>query len=387
MCSTAVTPRGLPLNTDIKVEAMHSRRMNTLALAVLLTIQVASIVPAYGQTTATAPGAGVKPVGSIQAIQGNSLTLKPDSGAEVNVTVQDATRIVRIAPGQTSLKDATPLRRQDLQLGDRILVTGQLAGDGRSVNATTILVMKQEDVQAKQKADQEDWQKRGVGGLVRSIDAGAGTITLTTSTRANGNSIVIHTSPSTLVRRYAPDSAKFDNAKPCKVADIKPGDQVRARGARSTDGNELTADEVVAGAFRNIAGTITSVDPASGTVALTDLTTKKPVTVKITSESELRKLPADLAQKMAAGMKKPTPGRSATEDFQRSLGAIAPATSAAFQKGDAVILISTEGTVSGEVTAITMVGGVEPMLTASPGKQVITLSPWSIGMATVAGEN
>src|SRR5262249_28265662 len=129
------------------------------------------------------------------------------------------------------------------------------------------------------------------------------------------------------------------------------------------------------------------VDAASGTFALTDLTTKKGVTVKVTSESELRKLPSDVAQRIAARMKKPAPGPSATEDFQHSLGAIAPAPSSAFQKGDAVILISTEGTVSGEVTAITMVGGVEPMLTASPGKQVITLSPWSIGMATVAGEN
>ena len=36
-----------------------------------------------------------------------------------------------------------------------------------------------------------------------------------------------------------------------------------------------------------------------------------------------------------------------------------------FQKGDAVILVSTEGNDSG-VTAITMVGGVEPILTASP---------------------
>jgi hypothetical protein len=86
-------------------------------------------------------------------------------------------------------------------------------------------------------------------------------------------------------------------------------------------------------------------------------------------------------------MKKPSPGPSPTEEFQRSLGAIAPATVAGFQKGDAVILISTEGTNSGEVTAITMVGGVEPMLTAPGGTKVITLSPWSIGMATVAGEN
>ena len=345
--------------------------MTTVAFAILL---------------AAAQGAAVRPVGSIQAIQGNVITLKPDSGADLNIVVPDSASIVRVAPGQTDLKAATPLHRQDLQLGDRILVRGQSASDGQSVTAASIVVMKQEDVQAKQQADRDDWQKRGVGGLVRSIDPEAGTITLTTSPRPSGNTIVVRTSPGTLLRRYAPDSAKFDNAKACKLSDIKPGDQVRARGTRSADGNEITAEEVVAGAFRNIAGTIVSVDASAGTIALTDLATKKPLTVKITGESEMRKLPTDIAQRIAGRMKKPGAGPSPTEDFQRSLGTIAPATVAGFQKGDAVILISTEGTNSGEVTAITMVGGVEPMLTAPGGTKVIMLSPWSIGMATVAGE-
>src|ERR1051326_6705834 len=174
--------------------------------------------------------------------------------------------------------------------------------------------MKQQDVEAKQQADREDWQKRGVGGLVRSVDPEGGTITLTTSPRPNGGtSVTVRTSPGTLLRRYAPDSAKFDNAKPCKLMDIKPGDQVRARGTRSPDGNEITAEEVVAGAFRNIAGTIASVDAAAGTIAITDAGTKKPMTVKVTAESELRKLPADVAQRIAARMKKPGAGPSPTD--------------------------------------------------------------------------
>src|ERR1051326_996783 len=263
----------------------------------------------------------------------------------------------------------------------------QSATEGHLVTASSIIVMKQEDVHAKPQADRDDWQKRGVGGLVHSIDPETGTVTLTTSPRPSGNTIVIHTSAGTLLRRYAPDSAKFDNAKPCKLIDIKPGDQLRARGTRSPDGNEVLAEEVVAGAFRNIAGTISSVDAVAGTIALTDLTTKKPVTVKVTPESELRKLPADVAQRIAARMRKPSPGPSPSEDFQRSLGTIAPAKVAAFQKGDTVIVISTEGTNSGEVTAITIVGGVGPILTAPGGTKVVKLSPWSIGMAAVAGEN
>jgi hypothetical protein len=51
-----------------------------------------------------------------------------------------------------------------------------------------------------------------------------------------------------------------------------------------------------------------------------------------------------------------------------------------FQKGDAVILVSTQGTDS-DVTAITLVGGVEPILTAAPGSQGMVLSPWSLSGA------
>ena len=51
-----------------------------------------------------------------------------------------------------------------------------------------------------------------------------------------------------------------------------------------------------------------------------------------------------------------------------------------FQKGDAVMIVSTEGTSSGGVTAITMLGGIEPILAAAPtGVQSMTLSPWNLG--------
>ena len=119
---------------------MYSSRLQTLAFAIFLTAQ----------------GAAVRPVGSIQAIQGNTITLKPDTGPEVAVTVPDTTTIVRVAPGQTDLKGATPLHRQDLQLGDRILVRGTAGSDGHSVTASAIVVMKQQDVEAKQQADRED---------------------------------------------------------------------------------------------------------------------------------------------------------------------------------------------------------------------------------------
>ncbi len=57
-------------------------------------------------------------------------------------------------------------------------------------------------------------------------------------------------------------------------------------------------------------------------------------------------------------------------------------TLADFQKGDAVMVVSTQGTDAGGVTAITMLGGVEAILAAAPAgnaAQAMTLSPWSLG--------
>jgi hypothetical protein len=43
---------------------------------------------------------------------------------------------------------------------------------------------------------------------------------------------------------------KFADAKPSQLADLRKGDQVRARGDKTPDGSEMTADEIVSGQFR-----------------------------------------------------------------------------------------------------------------------------------------
>jgi hypothetical protein len=51
-------------------------------------------------------------------------------------------------------------------------------------------------------------------------------------------------------------------------------------------------------------------------------------------------------------------------------------------KGDAVYVLTTEGTSSGGSTVIKLVAGVEPILQASPnGSQAMMLAPWSLGGA------
>jgi hypothetical protein len=271
--------------------------------------------------------------------------------------------------------------------------------------------MKHSDIEARNQQDLQDWQKRGVDGLATAVDAAAGTVTIS----VRNKNVVIHSGKSTLIRRYAPDSVKFDDAKPSTLAEIRSGDQVRARGDRSADGNELTAEEIVSGAFRNIAGTVDSVDAGSSALAVHDLLSKKTVNVKITQDSQLHQLPQEVAQRFAMRLRRAAGGAvsgaasgsdsatngqtarpasasgatvpgesgaprrpSGVPDLQQFLSRMPAISLSDLHKGDAVIILSTEGT-AGVGTAITLLTGVEPILRAAPNASGASiLTPWSL---------
>jgi hypothetical protein len=399
-------------------------RLNPAAGLTLICLCSASAQPSPAQSapqlTAQTPAA-TRPVGTIKSISGNTITLTTDAGSDVTVQVQDATRLLRIAPGQKDLKDATPIQLADMQPGDRVLVRGKLADDGKSVLALSVIAMKKADIAEKQSREREEWQKHGFGGLVNGVDAAGGAITVALPSAGEKKNVTVHLSRDTILRRYAADSVKFDDAKPAPLDQIKPGDQLRARGSRSPDGAEFTADEIVSGTFRNIAGTISAVDASAGTITVQDLVMKKSITLKITAESQLRKLPSPVAQQIAARLKgssadssssAPSPGGAArasnadqttkptsaspvgppssgsggmgragggNADLQQMILRMPAATLADLQKGDAVMVVATEGGPNGVSTVITLLGGVEPILEASPKSSASTiLSPWSL---------
>jgi hypothetical protein len=364
------------------------------------------------QTLETAGGSvPARHIGAIKAVSGNVITLTLDSGPQIEITVQATTRIVRIAPGEKTLKNATAVQLQDLQVGDRILVAGKASDDAKATTAASIVVMKRSDVEARKEEDRQDWQKRGLGGLVKTVDPTAGTATISVTGFGGAKTIVVHTSKDTVIRRYAPDSMKFDDAKYSTLQEIQPGDQLRARGNRSADGTELTAEEVVTGSFRNVAGIVNSVDASAGTVNVHDLLSKKLVQVRVTPESQLHQLPPEFAQRIAmrlkaamAGMTGAPPGLGASAnaasnggsaqpgggggdmrsggapDFQQMLSRMPAVALTDLHKGDAVMIVATQGTLSGGSSAITLLSGVEPILQAAPnGSQAMMLSPWSLG--------
>jgi co-chaperonin GroES (HSP10) len=398
------------------------RVADTLLLGLLATSVVFWGATASAQTSArSAPDASAqqRAVGAIKAITDHGITLSSDSGDEVQVSFQDATRILRVAPGEKDLKNATPLQKQDLQVGDRVLVRGKVGADVHFVIAGAVVVMKQADVAAKQQKDRDDWQKRGAGGLVTAVDPATGNITISTTSFTGTKTVAVHTAKSSVLRRYAPNSVKFDDAKVAPIDQIKVGDQLRARGTKNEDGTTLDAEEVVSGSFRNLAGPILAVDAAANTLTLKDSISKQTVVVRVTQDAQLRKLPAEFAQRIATRLKGAAAGgipgaaaamggtseeksretsqssgqgmgpggsgpsrgfRNGAPDIQQILSRIPPSNLTDLQKGDVVMIVSTAGDNSGTVNAITLLAGVEPILTAAPSAaQAMMLSPWSLG--------
>jgi uncharacterized protein DUF5666 len=407
-------------------------RLGTCLLTVMVVLILAGPGYVCAQDKPANSGAAqvAKAVGVIKSIQADSITVAAESGGEVTAKLTGSTKILRVPPGEKDLKNATALQAQDLQPGDRVLVRGQALaeGDGHTIviSALAVIVMKQADVAAKQQHERDDWQKRGVGGLVTKVDAAAGVITISAGGMGASRNIAVHLAKDTILRRYAPDSVKFDDAKPASVDQIKTGDQLRARGTRSPDGSELTAEEIVTGAFRNIAGTIKSIDASSNTMTVQDAIRKSAVVVKVSPDSQMKKLPAEMAQRIAMRLKAAAsgargdqpgangqgqapsttgqgaapsagathtttesqaarapgggPGGNGPPDLQRLLSRLPNSTLADMQKGDAVMIVSTEGGDSGAVTAITLLAGVEAILTAAPNRSASSLlSPWSLG--------
>src|ERR1700745_3802972 len=97
------------------------------------------------QQSAAQNSSVARPVGTIKSISGNTIILTPDAGSDVSIQVQDDTKFLRIAPGQKDLKDAAAIQLADVQPGDRILVRGKLADDGKSVLASLFMALNKQD--------------------------------------------------------------------------------------------------------------------------------------------------------------------------------------------------------------------------------------------------
>ena len=269
-------------------------------------------------------------IGEVKAIDpaSHQLIVKTDAGSVVTVTVSDKTVYMRLAPGEKTLTNATKIAFAEVAEGDRVWARGKVSEDLKSVPAAALIVMNKADIAKKQDAERAEWRRRGILGVVSAVNPETKEITISSRSMAGTQSVIIPVAEKVDMRRYAPDSIKFSDAKTGTVSEVKVGDQLRALGERSPDGSRFTAEKVVTGSFRTVSGTVTAVDAATGEIKINDSQSKQPLTVVIKQDAILRKFPAAGEMTMfgrgpGAGPGGPPAGASGGDRNQRAAGHLA----------------------------------------------------------------
>ncbi|QMV18194.1 hypothetical protein GOB94_05435 [Granulicella sp. 5B5] len=243
--------------------------------------------------------------GTVKATSANGLTLTTSAGQDYTVTVSPATKVLIVPPGAAA-KDAKAGTVADIVVGDKAIVLGTAGDTGTTLAASKMYVLKAAAIAQSHAAEEAAWTQ-GIGGIVKSVDVAGSKVELSSGLKT----VTVAVTPSTVIRHYSGDSVSFTDATVCPLTAVKVGDQLRVRGTKAMDGLTITADEMVAGTFRNFSGLLTVVDASAGTVTLKDLATKKMVTVTVTPKSNVRRIAPRMAEMIAARMKGTSAGQGA----------------------------------------------------------------------------
>jgi hypothetical protein len=271
--------------------------MKTFLLAVSLGIALALF------TQGGDPGIAAKhAIGEVKTIDATAkqITIKTDAGSTVSVVLSDKTTYKKLAPGETSLTTATDITFADVAEGDRIMARGTVSEDKKTVPALQIIVMTKGDLAKKQEAERLEWRRRGILGVITALKPDTHEITITHRAMGGSQAVVLPVSDKTEMRRYAPDSIKFGDAKPSTFTELKVGDQLRALGDRTDDPLRFNPQKIVTGSFRTVGGVVTAIDPATGEIKINELEKKTPLTIVIKQDAVLRRFPP--ASEMGAMM-------------------------------------------------------------------------------------
>jgi hypothetical protein len=316
----------------------------------------------------------------------NQISLKTKDG-DISVLLSATTEFKRVSPEKpTDLSAAVPSSLAELSVGDRIIAQGMVSSDKTTITTKRVILMTKGDMSKRQTVEREKWTVRGVNGRVTLVNFATKEITISMRGLMGDRTAVITANDKTIFKRYAPNSVKYNDAKPGSFSDIKVGDQLRAYGDKSVDGLKLTAEEVVSGSFKMVAGKIAAIDTAKREITIKDVQSKKDVTIMVNDDTLLRKFEPEMAQRMAMfqamrasgqlpqgmgggqGGQGQNPmggggqgvGRTGeVDDFLERL----PVLSLADLKiGDSIAASSTSAESAEKVVAIKFVAGVEPFL-------------------------
>ena len=347
-------------------------------------------------------------IGEVKAIDGaaKQLVLKTDAGSVVTVTLSDKTAFMRLAPGEKTLSNAVKIAFTEVSEGDRVWARGKVSEDRKTVPAAAVIVMTKADLAKQQEAERAEWRRRGILGVVAGVNPATKEVTISSRSMGGTQSVVIPVSDKVDIKRYAPDSIKFSDAKTGTFDEVKVGDQLRALGERSTDGTRFSPDKIVTGSFRTVAGAVTAVDPTTGEIKINDMQTKQPLTIIVKNDAVLRKFesggmmfgrgpgaapggatagqtpepsqtqPGDRPQRAGGGGPRGPGGAGGGGmrgggggNIQEMLERLPTIALADVKVGDTIIVSSTRGADPARLTAITLVSGADALLNMMAARQ------------------
>jgi hypothetical protein len=312
------------------------------------------------------------------------------AGNQVIVTLSDVTEFMRIPPGEKTKDKFIKITSADFGQGDSVFARGRMSEDRKAMPAREFYVMSKGDIAQKRDKDREQWRTRGISGTIASLNADTKEITVDARTGEGPKPVVIGTTGDTRFRRYAPDSVLFSDAKPSSFAELDAGDQLRALGTRSADGNRFTPEEIVSGSFQTVGGAITEVDSAKNEMKINDPKTQQTITVVISKDSVMRRLTPEILSALAPQTAAPAsgsppakapPAQKGSGDLQEMFDQLPVVKLEELKPGDAILVSSTKGAEANRITAIAVVTGVGPLLQNTPAGRgaAVSLGAMSLG--------
>jgi hypothetical protein len=366
-----------------------------------------------GVMLAQAPAAPkyVSIIGTVEKIDsgGKTLAIKTDKGEEPVIKFDDRTQFLKLPAGEKDTKKATRAAAADVAPGDRVIARMRAEEDKAGLPAVFLYFTTN--------ADLSELHKQSVSGTVKSVDAAAKHVVISARLGFGPpKDVTLDASGLVEYLRFSVDTGKYEPST-AGLAPIQTGDIVRVIGQKNADQTEIKLEGIESGTFKSLPVTVRSVDTAAGTIMATDLTTKKPITISVKPDTQLKRLDDATALLMARRLN-PTfqndTGRGGRGARNPDAAGQAPTTGVAsfagrggqggagrggrnadpnklldqqptieladLKPGEPVVVTGGPSTDMAKLTATSIVAGVDPILRAAPEKGADPLAGnWNFG--------
>ena len=309
----------------------------------------------------------VRLIGDVIAVDSTKgLEIRADSGITAHVGIDERTRVLKVPAGETSLAKAGRIKASDIAVGDRVLASGASAENSVPIVAAQVIVMSRTDITRMRERESQEWQTRGIAGVVAGVNAQTKEITLLPRGRADATPIVITTAEATRFRRYAVDSVRFSDAKSSSLAEIKRGDHLRALGERSADPARFKSEQIISGSFLTAVGVVSGTTP-SGEVKVNVQGIPQPIILRASPDSTVKRITPRIAAALVREISQAPANRKVdggSSQGNEVLDRLAPMTFSELKQGDVVAFTSTAARDVSRLSALTVVGGIDVLIAA-----------------------